>query len=1180
MGSGGLCDGGWACRRVLQAVLLATLLAALLSLAGGPALGNASAATVEGTWEFPEDSVNDPAGCEIYTALECTKLYAGGDTLEIIDKAGVLSGTMKSGHELLGPVGGTESEGKLRFGVEGEGSRRFEGWEFNGTLSPDGKTMGGACNEFESRYPCFEWSGGVEEHHHFAWDAVRVGSLAPSTTTVQCPSTGTGKFQCSVVVSGEAEGKIPTGTVSFAAPEGSFVPLSCTLEIVIGGAGCSVQFTRPTSAKGSIKVMASYGGDKAFAASSGEFTIVTSIAISGANVLEPASGSATANFAVTLSSASASAVSVEYETADGTGPGGALAPGMYEAGKGTLTFEPGETAQTIPVKVLAAGFTGARTFTVKLSNPAGATLENDTGTGTIVGPSPLQVSISVSPSKLEVEQNESGAVPLQPTATVTVKDISKVPIEDVTLPASLKIGWHGPAPINALPVKQIAGPEPAQLALGTLAPGASTAREYKLQVEGDGQFDIESLVTGSEEGATVKALGTTTIEPTSQLLVMKNTLGAEVHSQTHPSLIKSGTHFLIKVQLSNRSYVHRLQIDPYYAGLEGNALGGGLVSENEPTTFNVATGSMAEVTPSPAIVLEPRETKTYFAVVGTTASDAFTKNASGGGTHAVITFKDPEVSTLDAEDNPTPAAEDDIVLTPGSEQFQVGIDDSDPPPPPSDAWEATWAVTKGVVYGLWGLTYGTVRGVVDLGVLYYKGVYSLTTATIDEMYHLTELWAATEADPEARQDLIDSIEQKVETEFADAPWLLAEKGAALYDTINHAVGAYFTKIGTAWYAGDWREALTDMAETGTTVIGSVAGPAALKLAAGALVRIAPVAEAWSASLAARYAKTAKALEAVSETIEPAETAIRGLAEAADGYEPTVNQLRKFIGMDAKEASWLGKFTKERKLSVVLRSRAEESLEWIKKGAMLKPSWIKSKNVTWLDVEFFGYSPKDVGRVVMRKLPGKAAIEAELEVRGVREGSAEYKAAIERWTERDSTYTKEIHQMEEWNRQKNIKGKWPWKESGVDPKLQADQIKDYKFRLGADEHDPHSLVPEVYDPDTAKWGSITGDIDLVAVTKADGTSLSAEEYVKVLKELAHSPLQIQHPDSTVWVYDNKFWFSKKQDYLNAKGNVQFGADGKARLVSFNEAASDPSTWTPFNYRIFWNDGLSVGPGQVP
>ena len=88
----------------------------------------------------------------------------------------------------------------------------------------------------------------------------------------------------------------------------------------------------------------------------------------------------TAEFVVRLSAVSGVAVTVDFETVDGT----ALAGSDYTAASGTLTFTAGETAQTISVATLDDTVPEAEEgFTVVLSNPEGASLDDDTGEGTI-----------------------------------------------------------------------------------------------------------------------------------------------------------------------------------------------------------------------------------------------------------------------------------------------------------------------------------------------------------------------------------------------------------------------------------------------------------------------------------------------------------------------------------------------------------------------------------------------------------------------------------------------------------------------------------------------------------------------------------------------------------------------------------------------------------------------------
>jgi sugar lactone lactonase YvrE len=88
-----------------------------------------------------------------------------------------------------------------------------------------------------------------------------------------------------------------------------------------------------------------------------------------------------ASFVVTLDAASASPVSVDYATANGT----ALAGSDYTPTTGTLTFAPGETSRTVSVPItddLAGEPT--ETFRLTLSNAENATLARSQATGTVL----------------------------------------------------------------------------------------------------------------------------------------------------------------------------------------------------------------------------------------------------------------------------------------------------------------------------------------------------------------------------------------------------------------------------------------------------------------------------------------------------------------------------------------------------------------------------------------------------------------------------------------------------------------------------------------------------------------------------------------------------------------------------------------------------------------------------
>src|SRR5262249_5294928 len=102
--------------------------------------------------------------------------------------------------------------------------------------------------------------------------------------------------------------------------------------------------------------------------------------------------SSLAAFAVSLDSPSASPVTVNFATADGT----ARAGSDYVATSGILTFALGETSKTVLVQTIDDSLSEpTETFLVNLSNPVGATIADGQGVGTIIDNEPLQVASAV-----------------------------------------------------------------------------------------------------------------------------------------------------------------------------------------------------------------------------------------------------------------------------------------------------------------------------------------------------------------------------------------------------------------------------------------------------------------------------------------------------------------------------------------------------------------------------------------------------------------------------------------------------------------------------------------------------------------------------------------------------------------------------------------------------------------
>ena len=130
----------------------------------------------------------------------------------------------------------------------------------------------------------------------------------------------------------------------------------------------------------------------------------------------------TASITVTLSSASASNVTVNYSTANGTATAGT----DYANTSGTITFLPGETSKVITIPIIDDAINEAtENFTLTLSNPSGATVGTAQTTITITDNDLASLPTLSLPTAISV--NENGV-----TASITVT-LSSASASNVTV---------------------------------------------------------------------------------------------------------------------------------------------------------------------------------------------------------------------------------------------------------------------------------------------------------------------------------------------------------------------------------------------------------------------------------------------------------------------------------------------------------------------------------------------------------------------------------------------------------------------------------------------------------------------------------------------------------------------------------------------------------------------------
>ncbi len=144
------------------------------------------------------------------------------------------------------------------------------------------------------------------------------------------------------------------------------------------------------------------------------------LSLTGAAAIEGNSGTSDLLFAATLSAPSARTITVEYATADGS-----ATAGDYITTRGTLTFAPNVTSQTIAVPIVGDTIDEPdETFLLNLSNPTNVLLAESLATGRITDDDPTPL-IAIADSSV-VETNGGTSIMHFP---VTLSNASSQPVQ-------------------------------------------------------------------------------------------------------------------------------------------------------------------------------------------------------------------------------------------------------------------------------------------------------------------------------------------------------------------------------------------------------------------------------------------------------------------------------------------------------------------------------------------------------------------------------------------------------------------------------------------------------------------------------------------------------------------------------------------------------------------------------
>ena len=732
-------------------------------------------------------------------------------------------------------------------------------------------------------------------------------------------------------------------------------------------------------------------------------------------------------------------------------------------------------------------------------------------------------------NRLKLDDTDTGPVPQDVTARVTVTNVSTVEQDGVMLqPPDLSVidpnSVHLP-----FPVQVIAGPTPGA-ALGNLAPGATSAPvTFTLLVDNNGDFTLRELATSADggTGATTKSLGAADLHVLPTALLR---LRAQVAPGTHLPVVTGG-RFLVQGTVTNLSQTHSVDVDPVTADAKGNGGGGdAVVSGTSPT----ADGFFPPVNGK----LKPGESRDFTGVVQTVAD---------GGTRTTLTYA-PTGRLINDDGSQTDLTPAQIRLTKGSSPLIVPLDDTAPPVDDPDPYLATWNFGSAALENLQLWAANSFHAITDVRSLLAGGA-QLLVADGQAFYELVRfVRAATLLDsyfraltPAERQHFAD----EVAIDVAAANDACSQFRAG----VDQGVQSYFLGYETAMARGDLNGA--------ATILGGKVGSGLPDALSSFLpnVILGKVARGlgWGVTSAKGIAAT-KVAQTISladklyesKVVIKAAKRLKDVKVAQNLLRKGATVLRDVYGINARDSAILAHWAKKRGLLIAVRSRQAISLKLRKLGALLKPEAIKLKNVDEIDVKFLGYrgGPHgDLGTVVLKKPDPIALVKRRLagEPREVQV------AALKRYGQRFKEYKKHAAEYKALAADGKIDIGFKGSGNGAGfnrtdiRRFELEQVgKDYyRVKLG----DPKGVLKR-----------ITGDIDIVAITRANGEVLSAAERAQLYEDLLEA-IGMQHGETLSWLLKGDVIANAKAQLLAdhlAGGELLavFGPDGGCRAAYFD------------------------------
>ncbi len=776
----------------------------------------------------------------------------------------------------------------------------------------------------------------------------------------------------------------------------------------------------------------------------------------------------------------------------------------------------------------------------------------------------VTVKVTTDPPVFTLAETADGVVPKTVNVKVEITNNLSRPITNVTVDEkpTLKRWKMLPSPVP-FPVS-VSQPALPSKDIGQIGSKETKTITYKLMVSDDLGFEVSALVLGSDSlgGERITGLGSATVEAKPKYLLRLET---RVGIPT-AGLLPAGNDIWLRGEVKNATNTVKLDLGPLLPTAEGNAGLMSISSEGEPP-------NPRDLPPPEVWTLTENSSEKRFGIRVTTAysEPAVAEEAPSGGTRTTLSFTPWGKVTL--EDGTERELKPDDILRIGENTHRISIDDSIALPETSYALLAA-AISAGVVEGVFSFVAAIPTMVKEL----VKLPYTILHAAVELQ---SQVWASF------TQEEKEQFSRDVSFQAASVLVRNAEFGnrkfQEVWDQVNQETLTKLTAAQNQWETGDYASTAQMYSKFASEQIAGVVLP----IAFGKLTKSTAVVNALerrSAQLQELMAPILARARAVASIPEVATS----LSEIEGGVVLDLPVLETLGGIATDEARSLQSIADESNYVLTVRSRHASSIGWIKKFlAVVKPEAIKIKCVNEIDV-LLGYNPEHIGSVVFKQpkafleaqRSGESvfqAIDRQLANQGVRPGDPRYLKALVRLESRQKEWQKYEKLYKSWDKQKWVDVGYNYKDNGITSKLRVNRPQARGFQLKAVDGTTEEYIVQLRDSGH-QWRPITGDIDGVTFTHADGSALSESEHLWLLEKIRKNPLLAgQHGESGTYIKGGVGFI---EDNLKGEAGIQFAPRQPIRAVKFN---AKKSYWKNTNeYYLHWDGGYihSGGRAKVP